>query len=135
MIVTSVGLLLFFAILLRSKDKSIFLINHANLAFHEAGHLIFGIFGERPGLYGGKLGQLFFPVVAAIVFWLRREAISFALAGVWFFENFLDIAHYAADARAQLLPLVGGGEHDWAKYSADGASCISTQTSRPLSIL
>jgi hypothetical protein len=32
---------------------------------------------------------------------------------VWFFENFLNIARYMADARAQLLPLVGGSEHDW----------------------
>ncbi|HEX9009872.1 MAG TPA: hypothetical protein VF804_05855, partial [Holophagaceae bacterium] len=26
----------------------------------------------------------------------------------------LNIARYMADARSQLLPLVGGGEHDWA---------------------
>jgi hypothetical protein len=112
-IVTSAGLLLFFVILMRSKDRFVFLIDHANLAFHEAGHPIFGILGERAGLYGGTLGQLFFPVVAAILFWSRREAISFGLAGVWLFENFLNIAHYMADARAQVLPLVGGGEHDW----------------------
>ena len=112
-IVTSVGLLLFFVILTRSTDGFVFLIDHANLAFHEAGHPIFGFFGERLGLYGGTLGQLFFPAVAATLFWLRREAVSFALAGVWFFENFLNIAHYMADARAQFLPLVGGGEHDW----------------------
>jgi hypothetical protein len=44
---------------------------------------------------------------------MRREPVSFALAGVWLFENFLNIARYMADARAQVLPLVGGGEHDW----------------------
>jgi hypothetical protein len=75
--------------------------------------VIFGLFGETLGLYGGTLGQLVFPLVALIAFWLRREALSFAIAGVWFFENFLNIAHYMADARAQVLPLVGGGEHDW----------------------
>jgi hypothetical protein len=28
-------------------------------------------------------------------------------------QNLVNIARYAADARAQELPLVGGGEHDW----------------------
>lgn len=30
-----------------------------------------------------------------------------------FGQNWLNVARYMADARAQLLPLVGGGEHDW----------------------
>ena len=37
-----------------------------------------------------------------------------ALGVVWLMQNFLNIARYMADARAQVLPLVGGGEHDWA---------------------
>jgi hypothetical protein len=32
---------------------------------------------------------------------------------LWFFENWLNIARYMADARAQALPLVGSGDHDW----------------------
>ena len=36
-----------------------------------------------------------------------------AVTGFWYFENFLNISRYMADARAQVLPLVGGGEHDW----------------------
>ncbi len=32
---------------------------------------------------------------------------------LWFSENFLNIARYTADARSQILPLVGGGDHDW----------------------
>jgi hypothetical protein len=39
--------------------------------------------------------------------------VSFAIGSLWFFENFWNIARYMADARAQVLPLVGGGEHDW----------------------
>jgi hypothetical protein len=39
--------------------------------------------------------------------------VGFAVAGAWLFENLLNIARYMADARAQILPLVGGGEHDW----------------------
>ena len=64
-------------------------------------------------LYGGTLGQLVFPIVAAVRFRRQRQAVGVALSGVWLFENFLNIARYMEDARAQLLPLVSGGEHDW----------------------
>jgi len=89
------------------------ILDHANLAFHEAGHLFFRVLGETASLYGGTLGQLVFPIVAAFVMWRRREPLGFALTGIWFFENFLNIAVYMADARTQMLPLVGGGDHDW----------------------
>lgn len=102
-----------FAIILLDDDGFVLLLDHANLAFHEAGHIFFGLLGSTLGLYGGTLGQLVFPVVAMFSFLRRRQAIGFALSGVWLFENFLNIARYMADARAQLLPLVGGGEHDW----------------------
>ena len=99
-------------LLLTAEDGFIFL-DHANLVFHEAGHPIFGLFSQTLGLYGGTIGQLVFPIVAAAAFWAQREPVSYAVASVWFFENFLNIARYMADARAQVLPLVGGGEHDW----------------------
>ena len=102
-----------FVIIVFDDDGFVLLLDHANLAFHEAGHLFFGILGRTIGLYGGTLGQLVFPLVAAASFWRRRQAVGFALSGVWLFENFLNIGRYMADARAQLLPLVGGGEHDW----------------------
>ena len=89
------------------------LLDSANLAFHEAGHLIYGIFGPTMGLYGGTLGQLTFPVVCAAIFVFRREPASLAMCVLWCGENLCNIARYAADARAQELPLVGGGEHDW----------------------
>jgi len=36
-----------------------------------------------------------------------------AFCGFWFFENFLYIGTYMADARNSELPLVGSGDHDW----------------------
>lgn len=89
------------------------LLDSANLAFHEAGHLIYGVLGRTLGLYGGTLGQLTFPVVCAVIFVFRREAASLAVCVIWFGQNLCNIGRYAADARAQELPLVGGGEHDW----------------------
>ena len=96
-----------------NDDDWVPLLDSANLAFHEAGHLIFGIFGETLGLYGGTLGQLVFPITAIVTFWRREQFLGVSLAWLWFFENCLNIARYMADARAQELPLVGGGEHDW----------------------
>ena len=89
------------------------ILDHANLAFHEAGHVFFGFFGATLGLYGGTLGQLVFPVVVFVSFYRRRQAVQAAFALLWCCQNLLNIARYAADARAQQLPLVGGGDHDW----------------------
>jgi hypothetical protein len=98
-----------------SDEDFIPILDHANLAFHEAGHPIFGIFGWTMGLLGGTLGQLVFPV-AVFVTYLRKRAIAPAAVGlIWLFQNFLNIARYIADARAQELPLAGNGDrlHDW----------------------
>lgn len=104
---------LFILCLLRNEPGYVPLLDDANLLFHEAGHIVFGLFGDTPGLYGGTLGQLFFPVAIIVGFWRQRAPVSFAAGWVWFFENFFNVARYVADARTQALPLVGGGEHDW----------------------
>lgn len=96
-----------------SSDHWVFLLDNANLAFHEAGHPLFSLLGHRLTVYGGTLGQLMFPLVAAISFYRRRAALSLAFIVLWLGENLFNIAVYMADARAQVLPLVGNGEHDW----------------------
>jgi hypothetical protein len=109
--VTAAGL--FFALVLCCEPGFVFIVDHANLLFHEAGHPIIGLFSQRLETYGGTIGQLVFPVLLAIAFWRKGQTLSFAGAGIWFFEIWLNIARYMADARAQVLPLVGGGDHDW----------------------
>jgi hypothetical protein len=89
------------------------ILDSANLIFHEAGHPIVGILSSRLMVYGGTLGQLVFPSIVAIRFFFEKSAIGFSVALLWVFENLLNIARYMADARSRLLPLVGGGEHDW----------------------
>ncbi|HVY05043.1 MAG TPA: hypothetical protein VHB46_03605 [Burkholderiales bacterium] len=97
-----------------SGEHWVYVLDSANLAFHEAGHPLFGLLlGNRVMVYGGTMGQLVFPIVATASFWWRRETLSFALCLAWLFENFWNISRYMADAREQVLPLVGGGEHDW----------------------
>lgn len=90
-------------------------LDSANLAFHEAGHVLYGVLGHRLAVYGGTLGQLTFPLLAVWIFHRQRHSASLAMAMLWLGENLFNIARYMADARAQVLPLVGGGDHDWAE--------------------
>jgi hypothetical protein len=103
----------FVGLVLYSEPGFVFLLDHANLLFHEAGHPIIGLFSSRLEPYGGTIGQLTFPLLLAISFWRKGQAIGVAAASVWFFENWLNIARYLGDARTMELPLVGGGDHDW----------------------
>lgn len=89
------------------------ILDSANLALHEAGHPLIGLFSDRLMVYGGTIFQLVFPLTVAIHFSRQREPAGFVIGLVWLGENLLNIARYMADARAQELPLVGGGEHDW----------------------
>ena len=95
-------------------NKSGFLLlDYVNLPFHEFGHLFFDFFGQGLGLWGGTLAQLLIPVIIGVNFWIRQEPLGVAFGGFWFGENFLNISVYLGDAQKMLLPLVGGGEHDW----------------------
>ena len=114
LIAFAIGCGVFGLLLAISEPGYIFLVDDANLLFHEAGHPFVGLFSQRLETYGGTMGQLVFPVVLAVSFWRKREAVSFAASVIWFFENWLNIARYMADAREQVLLLVGGGDHDWA---------------------
>lgn len=91
-----------------------------NLAFHEAGHVIFGFFGSFIGILGGTLGQIIMPLVCLGAFLFYRNPFAASVALWWTGESFMDIAPYINDARALQLPLLGGniGEdnpdfHDW----------------------
>ncbi len=88
-------------------------LDDANLALHEAGHVFYGLLGSTAELYGGTFGQLTFPALCAGAFFWRRDPVGCAVTVAWFGQNLCNIARYVADARAQELPLVGGGEHDW----------------------
>jgi hypothetical protein len=88
-------------------------IDGANLLFHEAGHIFFGIFGQFISVLGGTLGQFVFPIATAIHFFLRNERYEMFVCILWFGESMMYMAEYLGDAEAQILPLVGGHIHDW----------------------
>jgi hypothetical protein len=88
-------------------------LDHINLAFHEAGHVFLGFFGQLIMTAGGTFFQLLFPAVCGFHLWLRSNRLGWQLCLFWFGESLLNISIYAGDAIRQVLPLVGGGTHDW----------------------
>jgi hypothetical protein len=89
------------------------LLDGVDLAIHETGHLVFNPFGEFLGFAGGTLFQLIVPAIFLGYFWRRGDRHAASVALWWVGQNCGHIATYVADARAQELPMVGGGEHDW----------------------
>lgn len=108
-----VAYVLFLCYALAGRGGFLF-IDNANLMIHEVGHPLFGVFGYTIMILGGTLAELLAPLGCAAYFFVKREVPGFAFCMFWFFENFLYIGVYMADARAQALPLVGSGDHDWA---------------------
>ncbi len=110
------ALFVLFALLAAARPwlENLWLLDMVNLAFHEAGHPIFGLLGIRfLMVLGGTLMQLLMPLAALAHFGRRKQRVSACAAFVWFGQNFIGIGRYMADARAQQLELVGSGEHDW----------------------
>ena len=88
------------------------------IPIHEGGHLLFGYLGNGFMVAGGTLLQLLVPLMLAMSFYFQRQIAGTAFCMFCFFEQFLPIATYMADARAQELPLLTVGspelvEHDW----------------------
>jgi len=101
-----------------SSGPGFLFIDNANLIVHEAGHLLFSYLGETLMIWGGTILQLFVPLALAAYFAWLRQAAATAFCTFFFFENFLYIGVYMADARAMALTLVTVGdtdyvEHDW----------------------
>ena len=97
-------------------------LHNINLVFHEAGHIVFRLFGQFISSLGGSLGQLIMPAICFYTFLFRMlNPFAAAVCLWWVGENFLDMAPYIHDARAGELPLLGGnfghsspyGFHDW----------------------
>ena len=90
-----------------------------DLPIHEAGHPIFGIFGEFIGIAGGSLFQVIMPCVFAGYFIWHYKYYSAAVVLFWVGQSILNVYVYAADAVIMRLVLTSGltgsegGFHDW----------------------
>lgn len=92
-----------------------------NLAFHEMGHAAFMWFGSRIlTTAGGTLFEIGIPAVAGgYLLVQQRDPFGAAVCVFWMGTALVGAGVYAADARAQALPLVSPfgpvdvDSHDW----------------------
>ncbi|MCB0334164.1 MAG: hypothetical protein KDD55_11730 [Bdellovibrionales bacterium] len=89
------------------------LVTGATLWIHEAGHIYWGWDGEFLHSFGGTLNEILFSLVPALYCYRKRYVLFSALFLFWFGHLSFGISHYMGDARAQVLPLLGNGTHDW----------------------
>jgi len=119
--VALIGWLVFYVVLIGNAVFHGALFQWFDLVFvpiHEGGHLLFGYLGEWMMVAGGTFLQLFVPFALAVYFIFRRQLFGTAFCAFFFFEQFLPIGIYMADARCQCLEYVTVGdpelaEHDW----------------------
>ena len=89
------------------------------LIFHEAGHVIFRLFGEFMMIAGGSLGQLIMPAILCGALLITNRDPFGAAIGLWLFgASLLDLSPYIYDSLHPQLILLGGhtgedGGHDW----------------------
>ncbi len=92
-----------------------------NLPFHEAGHILFRMFGQFIMTAGGSVTQLLVPLICLSTFILKtRDPFGASVSLWWMGENLIDLAPYINDARDLKLVLLGGvtgrdvdDYHDW----------------------
>jgi len=94
------------------------LIDDVFLQIHAGGHALFRVFGLTAAVAGGTFLQLLVPFALGFYFIRQRQPLGAALCIFIFFEQFLPIAKYMADAQAQQLPWTSIGRydsviHDW----------------------
>ena len=96
-------------------------LHNVDLAFHEAGHIIFMPFGRFMTILGGSLMQVLIPLILAGAFLLYyRNPFAATVTFWWVGQSLVDIAPYIYDARNRQLVLLGGktgrddsAMHDW----------------------
>lgn len=104
-------------------------IDNADLVIHEAGHAFFMFFGKFIYTLGGTLMQILLPSLIAWYFWRNSYRTGAQVGLLWLGQNFINISVYAADARAQSLPLLGGEKvyHDW-NYLLNATNLLQSDT-------
>lgn len=92
-----------------------------NLVFHEAGHVIFRLFGYFMTIIGGSLMQLLMPLIVIFSLLIKNKDTFGASIGLWWLaQSMMDLVAYIDDAQRQEMWLLGGvqgkdmpGIHDW----------------------
>ncbi len=84
------------------------------LPIHEAGHLLFSLFGRTLHILGGSFWQVMFMVLWLVIA-LRQRSQTAPVAAFFVGENLMDVSLYVRDAQFMALPLLGADSrgHDW----------------------
>ncbi len=83
---------------------------------HEAGHIVFGFLPQIWVAAAGSLSEVGFTILLTFAALRTKSYWAAIFALLWFMLAMHSMGTYMADARAQLLPLVGPGPdpmHDW----------------------
>jgi len=100
--------------LARAADRNGYgFFGNVDLMFHEAGHVIFSVFGGIATVAGGTIMQLLVPLSLAAYFFRKGDRYSAGLLLLWLGQSCANVARYADDAVALKLPLLGEGMNDW----------------------
>lgn len=106
---------------LMGNDSGNSFMHLVNLPFHEAGHMVFRIFGQFMMMLGGSLTQLLVPFICLVAFLVKtRDTFAASVSLWWLGQSLIDLAPYINDARQLQLILLGGVTgrdaedfHDW----------------------
>jgi hypothetical protein len=90
------------------------LLGWIGVAFHEFGHVATTWAPEMAMFLAGSVAQVLIPLLIALYFGVRRDLAAAGLCLAWAGTAAQDASVYIADAPHQALPLLGGGQHDWA---------------------
>jgi hypothetical protein len=103
------------------RPGGVYFLGNAHLVSHEAGHLLFSHTGNQTiTIFMGTGLELLVPLLLALSFAWRGHTTGTAVCAWGFFNAFIGIGIYMADARDKALPLVSPGVasdevegHDW----------------------
>lgn len=125
-------------------DGWVFPFSHADLGFHELGHMLTMFWAPQPFVaFAGSFLQVAVPAGLGAYFgFARRDRVSAAIMLAWAGCSANNVSIYIYDATRRVLPLLGGQDgHDWAYllgpgvWDALGATDAIATTVRVASVL
>lgn len=98
-----------------AAHREVPILDWFDLGMHEVGHMV-TVFAPRMVMFlAGSVFQVAVPLALAWYFgYHQRDAAGTGFCLAWAGASAWDVSVYIADAPVQTLPLIGGGEHDWA---------------------
>lgn len=87
-----------------------------NFGIHEISHLVMMFFPPIFVAAAGSIGEIGFTLLLLYAALKQKAYFAACFATLWVMLGFISVGRYMADARTQLLPLIGPGEtvkHDW----------------------